>query len=67
MYSGSLATTTTPAVHLATVVQQVLRDGLLPLLPDSAAYLAEVDSALSFRYAPLKPEMSSCHGPEQPS
>lgn len=51
MYSGSLATTTTPAEHLATIVQQVLREGLLPLLPDSAAYLAEVDPALSFRYA----------------
>jgi hypothetical protein len=51
MYSGSLATTTTPAEHLATIVQQVLLGGLLPLLPDSAAYVAEVDVALSFRYA----------------
>jgi len=50
-YSGSLATTTTPAEHLAAIVQQVLRDGLLPLLPESAAYVAEVDPALSFRYA----------------
>ena len=50
VYSGSLATTTTPAEHLPTIVQQVLRDGLLPLLPDAAAYLAEVDPALSFRY-----------------
>ncbi|MGH3402147.1 MAG: hypothetical protein ACRDRJ_06455 [Streptosporangiaceae bacterium] len=51
VYSGLLATGTAPAIHLATIVQQVLRDGLLPLLPDSAVYLAEVDPALSFRYA----------------
>jgi hypothetical protein len=51
VYSSSLATTTTPSEHLPTIVQQVLRDGLLPLLPDSAAYLVEVDPALSFRYA----------------
>lgn len=48
---SSLATTTTSAEHLTTIVQQVLREGLLPLLPNSAAYLAEIDPALSFRYA----------------
>lgn len=51
MYSGLLATGTTQPEHLATIVQQVLRDGLLPLLPDSAVYLAEIDPALSFRYS----------------
>ncbi len=32
-------------------MQQVLQGQLLPLLPDAAVYLAEVDQALSFRYA----------------
>ena len=38
-------------VHLAAIVQQVLRDGLRHLLPDAAVYLAEVDKARSFRHA----------------
>jgi hypothetical protein len=51
LYSGCLATTTAPPEHLPAVVQQVLRDGLIPLLPDSAVYLVEVQPALAFRYA----------------
>ena len=51
MYSVALATSTTPAEYLPATVQQVLQGHLLPLLPDAAVYLAEVDTALSFRYA----------------
>ena len=33
--------------HLAGIVQQVLRDFLLPLMPEAAVYLVEVDRALA--------------------
>jgi hypothetical protein len=50
MYRATLATGTVAPDHLAGIVQQVLRDFLLPVLPEAAAYLVEVDLALGRRY-----------------
>ena len=50
MYRATLATGTVAPDHLAGIVQQVLRDFLLPLLPEAAVYLVEVDLALGRRY-----------------
>jgi hypothetical protein len=50
MYRATLATGTVTPDHLAGIVQQVLRDFLLPLLPEAAVYLVEVDRALAMRY-----------------
>jgi len=50
MYRARLATVTVAPGHLAGIVQQVLRDSLLPLLPEAAVYLVEVDRALAMRY-----------------
>jgi hypothetical protein len=50
MYRATLATATVAPDHLAGIVQQVLRDFLLPLLPEAAVYLVEVDLALGRRY-----------------
>ena len=50
MYRATLATGTVAPGHLAGIVQQVLRDFLLPLLPEAAVYLVEVDLALGWRY-----------------
>ena len=46
----TLATGTAAPDQLAAIVQQVLRDYLLPILPEAAAYLIEVDGALGKRY-----------------
>ncbi len=50
MYRVTLATGTAAPDQLAAIVQQALRDFLLPVLPDAAAYLVEVDLALGRRY-----------------
>jgi hypothetical protein len=50
MSSVTLATGTAAPDQLAAIVQQVLRDYLLPILPEAAAYLVEVDGALGKRY-----------------
>ena len=50
MYRLRLATVSVAPGHLAGIVQQVLRDFLLPLLPEAAVYLVEVDRALAMRY-----------------
>lgn len=46
----TLATGTAAPDQVSAIVQQVLRDYLLPILPKAAAYLAEVDGALGKRY-----------------
>jgi len=50
MYRVTLATGTAAPDQLAEIVRQVLRDFLLPVLPDAAAYLVEIDLALGRRY-----------------
>lgn len=46
----TLATGTAAPDQVSAIVQQVLRDYLLPILPEAAAYLVEVDGALGKRY-----------------
>jgi hypothetical protein len=50
LYRLTLATTTAAPIHLASTVQQVFKDHLLPIFPEAVAYLVEVDKALGMRY-----------------
>ncbi|TVZ05069.1 hypothetical protein EAS64_10645 [Trebonia kvetii] len=50
MYQVTLATLAAPHDQLPGVVRQALQVHLLPLLPEAAAYLVEVDDALAKRY-----------------
>jgi len=50
MYQVTLATLSSAPGQLPDIVRQALRDHLLPVLPDAAVYLVEVDEALGKRY-----------------
>jgi hypothetical protein len=50
MYQVMLATLSSAPAQLPDIVRQALRDHLLPVLPDAAVYLVEVDEALGKRY-----------------
>jgi hypothetical protein len=50
MYRVTLATGTAAPDQLAEIVCKVLRDFLLPVLPNAAAYLVEINLALGRRY-----------------
>lgn len=50
----TLATLSASAAQLPDIVAEALSGHLLPLLPDAAAYLIEVDAALSKRYGAVR-------------
>ena len=50
MFQVRLATLSAAPAQLPNIVRQALRDHLLPLLPEAAAYLVEVDETLGRRY-----------------
>ena len=54
MSAVRLATRTAAPDQLAAIVQQVLRDHLLPVFPQAAVYLVEVDGALGKRYGAIR-------------